>query len=66
MKAGIIYRITHPKLSKDCCYIGHTTETLSKRLKSHMREAKKTQLSKTDGDGKLHKALAFLESKKLL
>ena len=66
MKVGIIYKITHPKLSKDCCYIGHTTETIDKRLKGHMREAKKTKLSNTDGDGKLHKALAFLESKDLV
>ena len=41
MKVGIIYKITHPKLSKDCCYIGLTTETIDKRLKGHMREAKK-------------------------
>jgi len=66
MKVGIIYKITHPKLSKDCCYIGHTTETIEKRLKGHKQEAKKTKLSNTDGDGKLHKALVFLESKDLV
>jgi len=57
MKVGIIYKITHPKWNSSCCYIGHTTETIEKRFKGHIQEAKKTKLSIKDGDGKLHKMM---------
>jgi phage pi2 protein 07 len=57
MKVGIIYKITHPKWNSSCCYIGRTTETIEKRFKGHIQEAKKTKLSIKDGDGKLHKMM---------
>ena len=57
MKVGIIYKITHPKWNSEVCYIGHTTDTIEKRLKGHIGDAKRTKQSKKDGDGKLHKMM---------
>jgi len=57
MKFGIIYKITCPHWNSERCYIGRTEETKEKRLKSHIRDAKKTKQSKKDGDGKLHKMM---------
>ena len=57
MKAGIIYKITHPRLNKDCFYIGYTVETLSKRFITHKRDAKKTKDNDGGKFGKLHRIM---------
>ena len=57
MKAGIIYKISHPQLNKDCFYIGYTEESLSKRFNTHIRDAKKTKDNEDGKFGKLHRVM---------